>query len=89
MPAWMLLCSHLDDNGTSEPVSQPQLNVVLIKRVALVMVSVHSSKTPRQHLTLLKHFSISVPKSILFIYFHFIGILKKVRISCSFKLFVL
>ena len=29
---------------TSEPVSQPQLNVVLI-RVALVMVSVHSSKT--------------------------------------------
>jgi hypothetical protein len=29
---------------TSEPVSQPQLDVVLI-RVALVMVSVHSSKT--------------------------------------------
>ena len=29
---------------TSEPVSQPELNVVLI-RVALVMVSVHSSKT--------------------------------------------
>jgi hypothetical protein len=29
---------------TSEPVSQPQLNVVLI-RVALVMVSVHSSTT--------------------------------------------
>jgi hypothetical protein len=29
---------------TSEPVSQPQLNVILI-RVALVMVSVHSSKT--------------------------------------------
>jgi hypothetical protein len=31
-------------NLTSQPVSQPQLNVVLI-RVALVMVSVHSSKT--------------------------------------------
>jgi hypothetical protein len=45
MPAWMLPCSCLDDNG-SEPVSQPQLNVVLI-RVALVMVSVvHSSETP-------------------------------------------
>jgi hypothetical protein len=29
---------------TSEPVSQPQLNVVLV-RLALVMVSVHSSKT--------------------------------------------
>jgi hypothetical protein len=29
---------------TSEPVSQPQLNVVFI-RLALVMVSVHSSKT--------------------------------------------
>jgi hypothetical protein len=29
---------------TSEPVTRPQLNVVLI-RVALVMVSVHSSKT--------------------------------------------
>jgi hypothetical protein len=32
---------------TSEPVSQPQLNVVLI-RVALVMVSVHSSKALRK-----------------------------------------
>jgi hypothetical protein len=31
---------------TSEPVSQPQWNVVLI-RVALVIVSVHSSKTLR------------------------------------------
>jgi hypothetical protein len=29
---------------TSEPVSQPQLNVVFI-RLALVMVSVHSNKT--------------------------------------------
>ena len=36
-------------NGTYETVSQPQLNVVLI-RVALVMVSVHSSKTLRQKL---------------------------------------
>ena len=45
MTAWMLPCPCLHDNGrTSEPVSQPQLNVVLI-RVALVMVSVHSSKT--------------------------------------------
>jgi len=35
---------------TSEPVSQPQLNVVLM-RVALVMLSVHSSKTLRQHTT--------------------------------------
>ena len=31
-------------DGTSEPVSQPQLNAVLT-RVALVMVSLHSSKT--------------------------------------------
>jgi hypothetical protein len=31
-------------DGTSEPVSQPQLNVVFI-RFALVMVSVHSNKT--------------------------------------------
>jgi hypothetical protein len=45
MPAWMLPCSCLDDNGLkSEPVSQTQLNVALI-RDALVMVSVHSSKT--------------------------------------------
>jgi hypothetical protein len=29
---------------TSEPVSQPQLNLVLI-RVSLIMVSIHSSKT--------------------------------------------
>jgi hypothetical protein len=48
MPTWMLLCSHLDDNGlNSETVSWPQLNVVLI-RVSLVMMSVHSSKTLRQ-----------------------------------------
>ena len=33
--------------STSEHVSQPQVNVVLI-RVALVMVSGHSSKTLRQ-----------------------------------------
>ena len=33
---------------TSEPVSQPRLNVVLI-RVALVMASVHSGKTLRPH----------------------------------------
>jgi hypothetical protein len=44
MPAWMLPCSHLDDNGLNlEPVSQPQLNVFI--RLALVMVSVYSSKT--------------------------------------------
>jgi hypothetical protein len=30
---------------TSEPVIQPQLNIVLIRRVALVMMSVYSSKT--------------------------------------------
>jgi hypothetical protein len=30
---------------TSEPVSQPQLNVVFFIRIVLVMVSVHSSKT--------------------------------------------
>jgi hypothetical protein len=34
---------------TSEPVSQPQLNVVFI-RLALVMVSVHNSKTPTKTL---------------------------------------
>ena len=37
---------------TSDPVSQPQLNVVLIK-LTLVMVSVHSSKT----LTMTPHFA--------------------------------
>ena len=42
MSAWMLLMI-LDQ--TSEPLSQPQLNVFV--RVALVMVSVHSSKTLR------------------------------------------
>jgi hypothetical protein len=31
-------------NSTSEPVNQPQFNVILI-RSALVMVSVHSSKS--------------------------------------------
>ena len=47
MPAWILSCSHLDDTGLiSEPVSQPQLNVIFI-RLALVMVSLHSSKTLR------------------------------------------
>ena len=45
MPTWMLLCSHINDNGlNSELVSQPQLNVVFI-RVALVTVFVYSSKT--------------------------------------------
>ena len=39
VPALMIM------DWTSEPVSQPQLNVVLI-RLALVMVSVHSTKTP-------------------------------------------
>jgi hypothetical protein len=38
VPAMMIM------DQTSEPVSQPQLDVVLI-RVALVMVSAHSSKT--------------------------------------------
>ena len=43
-PAPCLPCSRLDDNGLNlESISQPQLNVVLI-RVALVMASVHSSK---------------------------------------------
>jgi hypothetical protein len=38
VPALMIM------DWTSEPVSQPQLNVILI-RLALVMVSVHRSKT--------------------------------------------
>lgn len=33
---------------SSEPVSQPQLNAVLYKWLALVMVLIHSSKTLRQ-----------------------------------------
>ena len=41
-------CCHVPTlmimDWTSEPISRPQLNVVLL-RVALVMVSVHSSKT--------------------------------------------
>jgi hypothetical protein len=45
MPAWMLPCSCLDDNGLNLwTCKQPQLNVVLI-RVALVIASVCSSKT--------------------------------------------
>ena len=43
-PAWRLPCSCLDDNGLSAvPISQLQLNVVLM-RVVSVMVSVHSSE---------------------------------------------
>ena len=41
-PALMIM-----DCKDSEPVSQPQLNVVIYKN-CLVMVSVHSSKTLRQ-----------------------------------------
>jgi hypothetical protein len=46
MPAWIQPCSHIDNDygWTSEPVTQPQLNIVLT-RVAFVIVSVHSSKT--------------------------------------------
>ena len=33
-------------DSTSEPVSQPQLNVVLI-RIALFMVSLHSNANPK------------------------------------------
>ena len=44
-------CCHVPNlmimDWTSEPVSQPQLNVVLL-RVALVMVSAYSIKTVRQ-----------------------------------------
>lgn len=42
IPSWMLPCSFRDDNEL-EPVIQPQLNVAFI-RVALVLVSVHSTK---------------------------------------------
>jgi hypothetical protein len=38
---------------TSEPVSQPQLNVVLIE-IALVMVYAHSTKTLTKTASLLK-----------------------------------
>jgi hypothetical protein len=45
MPASTLPCSYLDDNGLNLwTCSQPQWNVDII-REALVMVSVHSSKT--------------------------------------------
>jgi hypothetical protein len=40
-------------DGTSEPVSQSQLNVVLI-RVALATVSVHSNKTQTKTITFSK-----------------------------------
>jgi hypothetical protein len=43
MTAWMLPCFHLDDNRLNLCTCKLQLNVVLI-RVALVIVSVHSSK---------------------------------------------
>jgi hypothetical protein len=44
---------------TSEPVSQPQSNVVFI-RLALVMVSVHSSKTLTKTVTNLEHSALNV-----------------------------
>ena len=45
MPAWMLPCPYHDDNRLDLWTCKPApINVVLI-RVALVMVSVHSSKT--------------------------------------------
>jgi len=44
MPAWVLhVPALMIIDRTSEPVSQPQLNVVLVG-VALVLVFVHSSK---------------------------------------------
>ena len=41
---------------TSEPINQPQLNVDFIS-VALVMVSVHSSKTLTKTMSILRHAS--------------------------------
>jgi hypothetical protein len=51
-------------NWNSEPISRPQLNVVFV-RVALVIVSVHSSKTLRHRLcflTLLAQWTVCVPR---------------------------
>jgi hypothetical protein len=62
MAAWMLPCSCLEIMY-SKPVSQPQLNLVLI-RVALVTVSVHSCRTLRQECSL-KCFSVSYINFIL------------------------
>jgi hypothetical protein len=49
---------------TSEPLSQPQLNIILI-RVALVMVSLHSNKNPNKGQTPWKH---SVCTSVLWMW---------------------
>jgi hypothetical protein len=49
MPAWMLPCSCPDDSGLNLwTCKSAQLNVLV--RVALVKVSVHSSKTLSHHL---------------------------------------
>lgn len=52
MSAWTVPRSCLDNGLNSEPVTQPQLNVVLI-RLPLVMVSVCNSKTLRHSLNVL------------------------------------
>jgi hypothetical protein len=45
LPGYCHAPSLMIMDGTSEPVSQPHLNVVFFIRLALLMVSVHSSKT--------------------------------------------
>jgi hypothetical protein len=73
MSAWMLLCSCLDDNGQnlSEPVCHPQLNVILV-RVVLVMLSVHSSKTLTKTVTFIH----------LYAYIHTTGIINEKYLAC-------
>ena len=56
------------DLSTSEPVRQPQLNVVLI-RVALVMVAVYSSETLTKT-TMYRHVYLLNEEVINIIYFN-------------------
>jgi hypothetical protein len=62
MPAWILPCSHLDDNGLNLWTCKPApIKCCFFIRLALVMVSVHSSKTLTKTSTLYAIMSISQP----------------------------
>jgi hypothetical protein len=54
MPAWILPCSHLDGNGLNLWIWKPApIKCCFFIRLALVMVSVHSSKTLTNTVTVL------------------------------------
>jgi hypothetical protein len=49
MPVWILPCSYLDDNGLNLWTCKPSPIKCFFIRLALVIVSVHSTKTLRHH----------------------------------------